>query len=73
MEKVLKCSVYFTSVEKFGAVNEIYARYLPKNPLRGSLSTSQRGRAISTSNLLHSSALTRGDGRVFSDFRGPPQ
>jgi 2-iminobutanoate/2-iminopropanoate deaminase len=32
MEKVLKCSVYFTSVEKFGAVNEIYARYFPKNP-----------------------------------------
>ena len=27
MEDVLKCNVYCTSVEKFGAVNEIYARY----------------------------------------------
>jgi 2-iminobutanoate/2-iminopropanoate deaminase len=32
MEKVLKCSVYCTSLEKFGALNEIYARYFPKNP-----------------------------------------
>lgn len=33
MDKVLKCNVYCTSVEKFGAVNEIYARYFPKDPL----------------------------------------
>jgi 2-iminobutanoate/2-iminopropanoate deaminase len=32
MDKVLKCNVYCTSVEKFAAVNEIYARYFPKNP-----------------------------------------
>ena len=32
MENVLKCNVYCTSVEKFAAVNAIYARYFPKNP-----------------------------------------
>jgi 2-iminobutanoate/2-iminopropanoate deaminase len=31
LENVLKCNVYCTSVEKFAAVNEIYARYFPKN------------------------------------------
>ena len=29
---VLKCNVYCTSVEKFGVVNAIYARYFPKDP-----------------------------------------
>ena len=29
---VLKCNVYCTSVAKFAAVNEIYARYFPKDP-----------------------------------------
>ncbi|MBV8890129.1 MAG: RidA family protein [Alphaproteobacteria bacterium] len=29
---VLKCHVYCTSVEKFAAVNAIYARYFPKDP-----------------------------------------
>ena len=28
----LKCNVYCTSVEKFAAVNAIYARYFPKDP-----------------------------------------
>jgi len=32
LENVLKCTVYCTSVEKFGAVNAIYARYFPKDP-----------------------------------------
>jgi 2-iminobutanoate/2-iminopropanoate deaminase len=32
MEKVLKCNVYCTSVEKFASVNSIYARYFPKDP-----------------------------------------
>ena len=32
LENVLKCNVYCTSVEKFAAVNAIYARYFPKNP-----------------------------------------
>lgn len=32
MEDVLKCNVYCTSVEKFAAVNEIYARYFPRDP-----------------------------------------
>ena len=32
MENVLKCKVYCTSVEKFAAVNTIYARYFPKDP-----------------------------------------
>ena len=32
LEKVLKCNVYCTSVEKFTAVNAIYSRYFPKDP-----------------------------------------
>jgi 2-iminobutanoate/2-iminopropanoate deaminase len=32
LANVLKCNVYCTSVEKFAAVNEIYARYFPKHP-----------------------------------------
>ena len=32
LEDVLKCNVYCTSVEKFAAVNAIYARYFPKDP-----------------------------------------
>ena len=32
LEQVLKCNVYCTSVEKFAAVNAVYARYFPKDP-----------------------------------------
>jgi 2-iminobutanoate/2-iminopropanoate deaminase len=32
LEKVLKCNVYCTSVEKFAAVNAVCTRYFPKNP-----------------------------------------
>lgn len=32
MASALKCNVYCTSVEKFAAVNAIYARYFPKDP-----------------------------------------
>jgi 2-iminobutanoate/2-iminopropanoate deaminase len=32
MADVLKCNVYCTSVEKFAAVNEVYARYFPTDP-----------------------------------------
>jgi 2-iminobutanoate/2-iminopropanoate deaminase len=32
MENVLKCNVYCTSVEKFAAVNAIYARFFPEDP-----------------------------------------
>jgi 2-iminobutanoate/2-iminopropanoate deaminase len=32
LANVLKCNVYCTSVEKFAAVNSVYARYFPKNP-----------------------------------------
>ena len=32
LENILKCNVYCTSAEKFARVNEIYARYFPKNP-----------------------------------------
>ena len=32
LEQVLKCNVYCTSVEKFAAVNAIYARYFPAHP-----------------------------------------
>ena len=32
MDRVLKCNVYCTSVEKFAAVNAIYARYFPNDP-----------------------------------------
>jgi 2-iminobutanoate/2-iminopropanoate deaminase len=32
LANVLKCNVYCTSVEKFAAVNAVYARYFPKDP-----------------------------------------
>jgi 2-iminobutanoate/2-iminopropanoate deaminase len=32
LANVLKCNVYCTSVDKFAAVNAIYARYFPSNP-----------------------------------------
>ena len=32
LEKVLKCTVYCTSVDKFAAVNAVYSRYVPKDP-----------------------------------------
>lgn len=32
LANVLKCNVYCTSVEKFAAVNDIYARYFPVDP-----------------------------------------
>jgi 2-iminobutanoate/2-iminopropanoate deaminase len=32
LDRVLKCNVYCTSVEKFPAVNAVYARYFPKDP-----------------------------------------
>lgn len=32
LDNVLKCNVYCTSVEKFAAVNAIYAHYFPENP-----------------------------------------
>jgi 2-iminobutanoate/2-iminopropanoate deaminase len=32
LDRVLKCNVYCTSVQQFGVVNEIYARYFPKDP-----------------------------------------
>ena len=32
LEKVLKCNVYCTAVDKFAAVNAIYARYFPQDP-----------------------------------------
>jgi 2-iminobutanoate/2-iminopropanoate deaminase len=32
LSRVLKCTVYCTSVEKFAAVNAIYARYFPSDP-----------------------------------------
>ncbi len=32
LDNVLKCTVYCTSVDKFAAVNAVYARYFPKDP-----------------------------------------
>jgi 2-iminobutanoate/2-iminopropanoate deaminase len=32
LDNVLKCNVYCTSVEKFAAVNAVYARYFSKDP-----------------------------------------
>jgi 2-iminobutanoate/2-iminopropanoate deaminase len=32
LDDVLKCNVYCTSVEKFAAVNAVYARYFRKDP-----------------------------------------
>jgi 2-iminobutanoate/2-iminopropanoate deaminase len=31
LDNVLKCNVYCTSVDKFAAVNAIYARYFPRD------------------------------------------
>jgi 2-iminobutanoate/2-iminopropanoate deaminase len=32
LDNVLKCNVYCTRVDKFAAVNAIYARYFPRDP-----------------------------------------
>jgi 2-iminobutanoate/2-iminopropanoate deaminase len=32
LDQVLKCNVYCTSVDKFAAINAVYARYFPKDP-----------------------------------------
>jgi 2-iminobutanoate/2-iminopropanoate deaminase len=32
LDKVLKCNVYCTSVDKFATVNSIYVRYFPTDP-----------------------------------------
>jgi len=32
LDNVLKCNVYCNSVEKFAAVNAVYARYFPHDP-----------------------------------------
>ena len=32
LQQVLKCTVYCTSVDKFAAVNTVYARYFPHAP-----------------------------------------
>jgi 2-iminobutanoate/2-iminopropanoate deaminase len=32
LDNVLKCTVYCTSVDKFAAVNAVYARYFPADP-----------------------------------------
>lgn len=32
LDNVLKCNVYCMSIEQFGIVNAIYARYFPKDP-----------------------------------------
>lgn len=32
LDSVLKCTVYCTSVDKFAAVNAVYARYFPADP-----------------------------------------
>ena len=43
LENVLKCNVYCTSIDKFAAVNAIYARYFPKDPPARSLSVFPHG------------------------------
>lgn len=48
-DKVLMWDVYCTSVDKFAAVNAIYAQYLPKNPPPESSWTCRRGPATATS------------------------
>ena len=32
LDQVLKCNVYCTSVEKFAAINAVYARFFPRDP-----------------------------------------
>ena len=55
MASVLKCNVYCTSVEKFAAVNAVYARYFPKDPpARIFLSPCRHDSALSTLKLTAS-------------------
>jgi 2-iminobutanoate/2-iminopropanoate deaminase len=32
LDKVLKCNIYCTKVDKFAVVNEVYTRFFPKEP-----------------------------------------
>ena len=32
LDKVIKCNVYCTKVDKFPVVNEVYSRFFPKDP-----------------------------------------
>jgi 2-iminobutanoate/2-iminopropanoate deaminase len=47
LDNVLNCTVYCTSVEKFPAVNVVYARYFPKDPPARISSVLPHGRALS--------------------------
>jgi 2-iminobutanoate/2-iminopropanoate deaminase len=49
LENVLKCNVYCTSVEKFAAVNAIYARYFPRNRPPASSYVFRPGQGLSAS------------------------
>ena len=52
LENVLKCNVYCTSVEKFAAVNAIYARYFPQDPPARILCAFPHGRDLLTSRSI---------------------
>jgi 2-iminobutanoate/2-iminopropanoate deaminase len=54
LDKVLKCNVYCTSVEKFAAVNAVYARYFQKTRRHAFSLTCRRGPVISTSRSIAS-------------------
>ena len=56
---MLNCNVYCTSVEKFAAVNEIYARYFRRILRHGSLSTFPFGPATSISRSIASQPSSR--------------
>ena len=54
LENVLNCNVYCTSVEKFAAINAIYARYFPRTRPLESLSAFPHGRDRSISKWIAS-------------------
>jgi enamine deaminase RidA (YjgF/YER057c/UK114 family) len=60
LDRVLKCNVYCTSVEKFAAVNTVYARYFPKESAGPHFrECSGLARPVRHRDRLHRHALTR--------------
>jgi enamine deaminase RidA (YjgF/YER057c/UK114 family) len=74
LEQVLKCNVYCTSVDKFAVVNEIYARYFPKDPpARIFINVPAcRDHSTSRSTALRPSSLKERD-NVLGHIRGPAE
>ena len=76
LDQVLKCNVYCTSVEKFAAVNAVYAAISRRTRPPGSSSTCRHGPARSTSKSTASPpsrSRARSDADVLRDLRSPSQ